>query len=217
MRAAQSQDQNETHVKTALLPACKSEILAQSKEAHALLAEQTKFLTPVAFHKHKGFPDFIGSLVPWSRLSYPLRLQEHEEWLLYKEPLAANVICRRSILKALRFAQTRFLAKSAEKSLPFFKTLKKCTKKSDFLWTEEAKAAFKQMKEHIAKLPMLTAPEEQEELIAYLAASNEAPILLWKDQRRKEKTTPQEKKSRSRHGRPCSWTGHLALTDADQE
>ncbi|GJV76823.1 reverse transcriptase domain-containing protein [Tanacetum coccineum] len=30
------------------------------------------------------------------------------------------------------------------------------------------------MKEHIAKLPMLTAPEEQEELIIYLAASKEA-------------------------------------------
>ncbi|GJR74407.1 reverse transcriptase domain-containing protein [Tanacetum coccineum] len=46
---------------------------------------------------------------------------------------------------------------------------------SDFLWTEEAEAAFKQMKEHIAKLPMLTAPEEQEELIVlYLAASKEA-------------------------------------------
>ncbi|GJY95091.1 reverse transcriptase domain-containing protein [Tanacetum coccineum] len=68
----------------------------------------------------------------------------------------------------------RFLAKSAEKSLPFFKTLKKCTKKSDFLWTEEAEATFKQMKEHIAKLPMLIAPEEHEELIVYLAASKEA-------------------------------------------
>ncbi|GKB68196.1 reverse transcriptase domain-containing protein [Tanacetum coccineum] len=37
-----------------------------------------------------------------------------------------------------------------------------------------AKAAFRQMKEHIAKLPMLTAPEEQVELIVYLAASKEA-------------------------------------------
>nr|GEX99913.1 reverse transcriptase domain-containing protein [Tanacetum cinerariifolium] len=35
----------------------------------------------------------------------------------------------------------RFLAKSAEKSLPFFKTLKKCTKKSDFHWTTEAEKA----------------------------------------------------------------------------
>ncbi|GJY38056.1 reverse transcriptase domain-containing protein [Tanacetum coccineum] len=39
----------------------------------------------------------------------------------------------------------RFLAKSAEKSLLFFKTLKKCAKKSDFQWTAEAEAAFKQM------------------------------------------------------------------------
>ncbi|GJX23065.1 reverse transcriptase domain-containing protein, partial [Tanacetum coccineum] len=30
------------------------------------------------------------------------------------------------------------------------------------------------MKEHVAKLPMLTAPEEQKELIVYLAESKEA-------------------------------------------
>ncbi|GJY10148.1 reverse transcriptase domain-containing protein [Tanacetum coccineum] len=67
----------------------------------------------------------------------------------------------------------RFLAKSAEKSLPFFKTLKKCTKKSDFHWTTEAEEAFKQMKQLIAELPMLTAPMEKEELIVYLAAAKE--------------------------------------------
>ncbi|GJS65719.1 reverse transcriptase domain-containing protein [Tanacetum coccineum] len=43
---------------------------------------------------------------------------------------------------------------------------------------EEAEAAFRQMKEHIAKLPMLTAPEEQEELIVYLAASKEAVSVV---------------------------------------
>ncbi|GJX35919.1 reverse transcriptase domain-containing protein [Tanacetum coccineum] len=68
----------------------------------------------------------------------------------------------------------RFLSKSAEKSLPFFKTLKKCTKKSDFQWTQEAEVAFKQMKKLIAKLSMLTAPKENEELIMYLAAAKEA-------------------------------------------
>ncbi|GKB87636.1 hypothetical protein Tco_0959908 [Tanacetum coccineum] len=51
----------------------------------------------------------------------------------------------------------RFLAKSAEKSLPFFKTLKKCTKNSDFQWMAEAEAAFKQIKKLIAELPTLTA------------------------------------------------------------
>nr|GEV94569.1 reverse transcriptase domain-containing protein [Tanacetum cinerariifolium] len=68
----------------------------------------------------------------------------------------------------------RFLSKSAEKSLPFFKTLKKCTKKSDFQWTPKAEGAFKEMKQSIAELPMLTAPREKEELIVYLAAAKEA-------------------------------------------
>ncbi|GJS03160.1 reverse transcriptase domain-containing protein [Tanacetum coccineum] len=72
----------------------------------------------------------------------------------------------------------RFLAKLAEKSLPFFKTLKKCTKKSDFHWTMEAKEAFKQMKQLIAELPMLTAPMEKEELIVYLAAAKETVSVV---------------------------------------
>nr|GEV53847.1 reverse transcriptase domain-containing protein [Tanacetum cinerariifolium] len=68
----------------------------------------------------------------------------------------------------------RFLSKSTEKFLPFFKTLKKCTKKSGFQWTIEAEMAFKEMKQLIAELPMLTAPKEKEELIIYLAAAKEA-------------------------------------------
>nr|GEZ27333.1 reverse transcriptase domain-containing protein [Tanacetum cinerariifolium] len=68
----------------------------------------------------------------------------------------------------------RFLSKLAKKSLPFFKTLKKYTKKSDFQWTPEAEEAFKEMKQSIAKLPMLTTPKEKEELIIYLAAAKEA-------------------------------------------
>ncbi|GKD68750.1 reverse transcriptase domain-containing protein [Tanacetum coccineum] len=68
----------------------------------------------------------------------------------------------------------RFLSKSAKKSLLFFKTLKKCTKKSDFQWTAEAEIAFKQMKKLITDFPMLTTPKEKEELIIYLAAAKEA-------------------------------------------
>nr|GEW04208.1 zinc finger, CCHC-type [Tanacetum cinerariifolium] len=84
--------------------------------------------------------------------------------------------CLKDVQKLNRkFASlNRNLSKSAEKSLPFFKTLKKCTKKSDFQWTAEAEMAFKQMKRLIAKLPMLTAPKEKEELIMYLATTKEA-------------------------------------------
>nr|GEX32114.1 reverse transcriptase domain-containing protein [Tanacetum cinerariifolium] len=71
-----------------------------------------------------------------------------------------------------------------EKSLPFFKTLKKCTKKSDFQWIAEVEAAFKEMKILIAKLPTLTAPIEREQLIVYLMAAQEAyrPRTLVKGQ-----------------------------------
>ncbi|GJU33467.1 reverse transcriptase domain-containing protein [Tanacetum coccineum] len=47
-------------------------------------------------------------------------------------------------------------------------------KKSDFQWTTEAEAVFKQMKQLIAELPMLTAPTEKDELIVYLVAAKEA-------------------------------------------
>nr|GEV05981.1 reverse transcriptase domain-containing protein [Tanacetum cinerariifolium] len=68
----------------------------------------------------------------------------------------------------------RFMSKSAEKYLSFFKTLKKCAKKSDFQRIAEAEMAFKGIKQLIVALPMLTAPTEKEELIMYLAAAKEA-------------------------------------------
>ncbi|GJY25945.1 reverse transcriptase domain-containing protein [Tanacetum coccineum] len=64
-----------------------------------------------------------------------------------------------------------FLSKSAEKSLPLFKTLKKFIKKSDFYCTPKAEQAFKQLKQHLSELPLLVALEPNEELIVYLSAS----------------------------------------------
>ncbi|GJX96099.1 reverse transcriptase domain-containing protein [Tanacetum coccineum] len=68
----------------------------------------------------------------------------------------------------------RFLSKSTEKSLPLFKTLKKCVKNSDLRWTPEAEKAFRKLKQHISELPMLVAPRLKEELIMYLSASQGA-------------------------------------------
>nr|GEU59427.1 reverse transcriptase domain-containing protein [Tanacetum cinerariifolium] len=76
-------------------------------------------------------------------------------------------------LNGLLASLNRFLANSAKKSLLFFKTLKKCTKKSEFHWTAEAEEAFKKMKQLIAKLPMLVTPMKKKELIVYLAATKE--------------------------------------------
>ncbi|GJW20302.1 reverse transcriptase domain-containing protein [Tanacetum coccineum] len=67
--------------------------------------------------------------------------------------------------------EAEMLRDVAEKSLPLFKTLKRCIKKSDFRWTPKAEQAFKQLKKHLSELPLLVAPKPKEELIVYLSAS----------------------------------------------
>ncbi|GJS68703.1 reverse transcriptase domain-containing protein [Tanacetum coccineum] len=113
----------------------------------------------------------------------------------------------------------RFLAKSAEKSLPFFKTLKKCTKKSDFHWTTEAEEAFKQMKQLIVELPMLTAPMEKEELIVYLAATKETVSVVLMTER-EAKQMPIYFVSRALRGSKLNYTSMeklvLALVHASK-
>ncbi|GJW42848.1 reverse transcriptase domain-containing protein [Tanacetum coccineum] len=117
--------------------------------------------------------------------SYPIK-HEIEPKEMHLRNAGRNVLrtCKAKwkISKLNKVSLNRFLSKSAKKSLPFFKTLKKFTKKSDFQWTPEAEEAFKQMKKLIADLPTLTAPREHEELIIYLAAAKEAiSVVLMTD------------------------------------
>ncbi|GJT42765.1 reverse transcriptase domain-containing protein [Tanacetum coccineum] len=72
----------------------------------------------------------------------------------------------------------RFLAKSTERSLPFFKTLKGCLNKKDFWWNAEAKA-FQELKSHLQSLPALTVPKPEETLILYLATATEAISVVF--------------------------------------
>nr|GEV33699.1 reverse transcriptase domain-containing protein [Tanacetum cinerariifolium] len=106
----------------------------------------------------------------------------------------------------------KFLAKSAEKSLPFFKTLKKCTKKSNFQWNAEAESTFKQMKKLIAELPTLTAPMEKEELIVYLAATREAVSTVLMTEK-EAKQMPIYFVSRALQGRLRKWSIELGEYD----
>ena len=67
----------------------------------------------------------------------------------------------------------RFLSKSAERALPFFKTLKGHMNKEDFQWNRAAEEAFQELKLHLQSLPALTVPIAGETLVLYLAASRE--------------------------------------------
>ncbi|GJS75525.1 reverse transcriptase domain-containing protein [Tanacetum coccineum] len=67
----------------------------------------------------------------------------------------------------------QFLAKSAERALPFFNTLKNITKenKHEYRWTPEAEEAFQQMKRLIISLPSLTPPFSEGDTVCYITCS----------------------------------------------
>jgi hypothetical protein len=65
-------------------------------------------------------------------------------------------------------ALNRFISKSAERSLPFLKTL--CGAK-DFAWGPEQAAAFESLKQHLSDLAILTSPDPSLPLLLYIASS----------------------------------------------
>ena len=69
-------------------------------------------------------------------------------------------------------ALNRFVARSAERCLPFFQTLKQ---PKNFCWTTECQQAFKKLRSYLGSPPLLAKPESEEELFLYLAVS---PVAL---------------------------------------
>ena len=63
-------------------------------------------------------------------------------------------------------ALNRFVSKSMDKCLPFFKTLKKA-----FAWTEECETAFQELKHYLSNPPLLSPSKEGEDMFLYLAVS----------------------------------------------
>ncbi|KAK4384306.1 hypothetical protein Sango_3074000 [Sesamum angolense] len=68
-------------------------------------------------------------------------------------------------------ALSRFISKSIEKGLPFFKILRKV---KDFEWTEECQQAFEYLKAYLAKPPLLVTPMPGDTLYLYLSSTPQA-------------------------------------------
>jgi hypothetical protein len=62
----------------------------------------------------------------------------------------------------------RFITRSGEKALPFFKLMKRTGK---FEWTSEADKAFVQLKRYLTSPPIMVAPTFCEPLLLYIAAT----------------------------------------------
>ncbi|KAL0439169.1 UNVERIFIED_CONTAM: hypothetical protein Slati_2399900 [Sesamum latifolium] len=70
---------------------------------------------------------------------------------------------------------SRFISRSAECNLPFFKALRKT---KNFVWDEECQHAFHDLKTYLAELPLLTKPTPGKLLYLYLAVGQQAIISV---------------------------------------
>jgi hypothetical protein len=91
-------------------------------------------------------------------------------------------------LTGILAALNRFISKSAERSLPFLKTL--CGAK-DFVWGPEQAAAFASLKQHLTNLAILTSPDPSLPLLLYIAASPCAVNAALVQEQNREGTTRQ--------------------------
>jgi hypothetical protein len=71
----------------------------------------------------------------------------------------------------------RFIMRSGEKALPFFKLMKRSGK---FEWTPEPNKAFVELKRYLTSQPIMVAPRFREPLLLYIAATprNASAVLI---------------------------------------
>jgi hypothetical protein len=72
-------------------------------------------------------------------------------------------------------AVSRFISPLGEKALPLYKLMKKLDK---FIWTDEVDAALKDLKRVLSTAPVLVAPEDQEPMLLYMAATNRVVSIV---------------------------------------
>src|ERR1041385_9576538 len=70
---------------------------------------------------------------------------------------------------------SRFISRLGERTLPFYKLLRKGEK---FEWTEEGSNAFADLKKILSTPPILAVPKEWEKLYLYIAHSSVVSTVL---------------------------------------
>ena len=72
-------------------------------------------------------------------------------------------------------ALNRFISRSADRCRPFFLLMNKW---KGFEWTEECAQAFQQLKDYLSHPPIMSSPEANEVLFAYIAIASHAMSLV---------------------------------------
>jgi dsDNA-binding SOS-regulon protein len=80
-------------------------------------------------------------------------------------------------------AVSRFISRLGKKALPLYKLMKKS---DEFVWTDEADIAPKDLKRVLSTAPVLAAPEDQEPMLLYMAATNRVVSIVIVVERKEE-------------------------------
>ena len=78
-------------------------------------------------------------------------------------------------LIGMAVALNRFISRSGDRCRPFFLLINKW---KGFKWTEECATAFQQLKDYLAWAPIMSSPEPNEVLFAYIAVAPYAVSLV---------------------------------------
>ena len=78
-------------------------------------------------------------------------------------------------LTGMATALNRFISRSVNRCRPFFLLINKW---KGFEWTEECAIAFQQLKDYLARPPIMSSPEPNEVLFAYIAVAPYAVSLV---------------------------------------
>ena len=78
-------------------------------------------------------------------------------------------------LTGMAAASNRFISRSADRCRPFFLLINKW---KNFEWMKECVEAFQQLKDYLARPPVMSSPELDEVLFAYIAVASYTVSLV---------------------------------------
>ena len=175
------------------------------QEAFEVLRHHKMMLNPTKCAYGVGSGKFLGLMV--SKRGIEANPDKIKAILDMKAPTSLKEVQK---LTGRLAALGRFISKSGEKCLPFFKALKKV---KDFIWTDESQKAFEDLKRYMAEPPLLAKPNAEKVLYLYLAVFDKAiNAVLVKEEEKIQK--PVYYVSKTLHGAELNYSAieKFALT-----
>jgi hypothetical protein len=153
--------------------ACMDDIVVMTRESHTFIEDREETFANLRMVNIKLNPAKCAFGIPLGKLLGFL-VSHHGMEANPDKVKAIEEMCPPRNLKEMQCltgcmaSLGRFIARSGEKALPFFKLMKRTGK---FEWTPEVDKAFAELKRYLTSPPIMVAPTFHEPLLLYIAAT----------------------------------------------